>query len=74
MALSYPAPALIINGRQDAMYPFRAQEIARRETLRLCRRQSRSPRVAWHYFDGPHCFHPPEQQLALEFFQRHLNP
>jgi dienelactone hydrolase len=72
VALSHPAPVLILNGRRDALYPYAAQEACRREVRRLCRLQGAPSRVKWHEFDGPHCFHPPEQEVALEFFRRHL--
>lgn len=72
VALSHPAPVLILNGRHDPLYPYAAQEICRREVRRLCRLQGDASRVTWHEFDGPHCFHPPEQRVALEFFRRHL--
>ncbi|MBI4024400.1 MAG: hypothetical protein HY360_05425 [Verrucomicrobia bacterium] len=72
VALSEPGAVLIINGKQDGLYPWAAQEKTRREILRVAARQGRRNRVRWIYFDGPHCFHPPQQMEALRFFQEFL--
>jgi hypothetical protein len=40
--------------------------------LRYARTQRRLDAVRWSYFDGPHCFHPPQQREALEFFREFL--
>jgi len=72
VALSTPNAVLIQNGRRDALYPFEAQERCRRDTLRLAKLQGRERAVRWSYFDGPHCFHPPQQAEALEFFREFL--
>ena len=72
IALSAPNAVLIQNGRKDPLYPFEAQELCRRDTLRLTKLQRRERTVRWSYFDGPHCFYPPQQQEALEFFREFL--
>lgn len=72
VALSYPNAALIINGKRDTMYSLANQEKTRRETLCLAKLQGRGDKVRWIFFDGPHCFHPPQQRQALQFFQQFL--
>jgi dienelactone hydrolase len=73
VALSAPRPVLILNGRQDALYPFAAQERARKTVARYARLQQPG-RITWSYFDGPHCFVPAQQAQALAFFRQHLGP
>ncbi len=72
VALTNPRAMLVINGTQDTMYSLANQRQTRAAILRIARRQRRTDRLRWHFFDGPHQFHPVEQQLALEFFQEWL--
>lgn|GEM_PF-4441432 len=72
VALSWPNPAMIINGKQDTMYSLANQQKTRRKTLNLCRQQKPADRVRWRFFDGPHCFVPAQQAWALRFFDNHL--
>lgn len=72
VGLSAPGAALMLNGKLDAMYPFVAQEKARRDIAKLTKLQKREGTVKWSYFDGPHSFFPPEQEKALRFFEEHL--
>lgn len=72
VALTHPRAMLIINGTQDTMYTLDNQKRTRREVLKVARLQKRQDRLRWHFFEGPHCFHPPAQQLALEFFREFL--
>ncbi|MBI4024558.1 MAG: hypothetical protein HY360_06225 [Verrucomicrobia bacterium] len=75
VALSDPSAALILNGRRDSLYPWTAQEKTRKQIMRIAARQRRTQTLRWVYFDGPHCFHPPQQLEALQFFQKFLgNP
>lgn len=74
VALSYPNPVLILNGKKDPMYPFKAQEVARRQILHYSKLQGAPGRVRWVYFDGGHQFFPTQQKQALEFFQNSLKP
>jgi dienelactone hydrolase len=72
VALSHPNAVLISNGKQDTLYPLAAQEKCRRETMQLAKGAKRGDKVRWSYFDGPHCFHPPQQREALDFFREFL--
>jgi dienelactone hydrolase len=72
IALSDPAAVLVINGKQDSMYSMAMQEKTRKEVLAYAKKQGRTKTARWHYFDGPHCFHPPQQAVALNFFREFL--
>jgi dienelactone hydrolase len=72
IALSYPNPVLILNGRQDSMYSLANAQGTRRSVMQMTRQQGAPNRVQWSFFDGPHSFHPPEQAGALAFFQSAL--
>jgi hypothetical protein len=72
VALSDPSAVLIINGRKDSLYPFAAQERARRQIAEIAVAQGRQDQIRWSYFDGGHAFLPPQQIEALEFFRYFL--
>ena len=72
IALSHPNPVLIVNGLKDSMYSEANQRQTRRRTLALARKLKPVSRVQWRFFDGPHCFHPEQQQWAMRFFTQTL--
>lgn len=72
VALTEPRAVLIINGTKDSMYTLKNQKRTRAEILRIAKRQGREKTVRWHFFNGPHCFRPCEQRLALQFFREFL--
>lgn len=72
VALSEPRPALILAGKKDLLYPLQAQHRARRQVMRYLQREDDPKRVTWQWFEGGHAFVPAQQQIALAFFNRHL--
>ena len=54
------------------MYTLANQKRTRSEIVRNAKRQGREHTVRWHFFNGPHCFHPREQRLAWKFFREFL--